>query len=248
MNLCGSVVADAQPVPGTAPYEIEGCGTCGLRTAGSFCTLAGNSWREFATAGTSVRLQSGGMLFFENDPSDFIYVLCSGQLKLSCMSREGRVRIVRIAMPGDVLGLGAAASGMPYEVSAKALVPTQAKVLRKREFMAFLQSSNQASMEAMRSLSREYKSAFFDARRLSLTPSASGRLASVLLELANAATGGQPGQRFTMALTHEDLAGLAGLTRETVTRLLAKLQIGELIRIKGASMTILAPEELSNLG
>ncbi len=195
--------------------------------------------------GTTLHLQRGELLFHEDDPSDNVFILCAGQLKLFCMSREGRVRIVRIASAGDVLGLGAVAAGMPYEVSAKALAPTQVKSVRRRDMLAFLERDAEACMHAVRSLSQEYKFAFFDARRLSLMPSASGRLGSVLLELARGGSGGQADARFTMALTHEDLAGLAGLTRETVTRLLAKMQASNVLRIRGSSMTILDPAKLA---
>jgi CRP/FNR family transcriptional regulator len=53
--------------------------------------------------------------------------------------------------------------------------------------------------------------------------------------------------RFTMALTHEDLANLAGTSRETVTRTLGKFQRDKLIRIHGSSLTILDPDKLSLL-
>ena len=220
------------------------CVQCPQRSERAFCHLSPSAWADFAHLGTVVHLQHGELLFQEDEPSDHVFILCSGQLKLFCVSREGRVRIVRIAAPGDVLGLGAVAAGMRYELSAKALVPTQVKVLKRREMLAFLERNAEAGMHAVRSLSQEYKSAFFDARRLALMPSAYGRLGSVLLELARGGSDGRVDARFTMALTHEDLAGLSGLTRETVTRLLAKMQASNLLRIRGSSMTILDPARL----
>ncbi len=174
-------------------------------------------------------------------------MVCTGQLKLFCMSREGRVHIVRIAVPGDLLGLGAVIAGTHYEVSAKALMPTEVKSVPKQELLPFLERRPEACMYAVRSLAQEYKSAFFDARRLSLMPSASGRLGAVLLDLAGGGAHGATAVRFTMALTHEDLAGLAGLTRETVTRMLAKMQVADLIRIRGSSMTLLDPRKLADM-
>lgn len=50
-----------------------------------------------------------------------------------------------------------------------------------------------------------------------------------------------------MALTHGDLANLAGTSRETVTRTLGKFQREKVIQVHGASMTILDPEKLSQL-
>ena len=53
--------------------------------------------------------------------------------------------------------------------------------------------------------------------------------------------------RFTMALTHEEIANMAGTSRETVTRLLNQFRRDQWIAIKGASMTIVQPEELERL-
>jgi len=176
-----------------------------------------------------------------------VLVLCAGQVKLSCSSKEGKTLILKIAMAGDVLGLGAVMSRSRYEVTAEALEPTLVKNIRPDDFLAFLERHGQASMHAAKALSEEYKSAFFDARRLALSPSAAGRLASVLLDWAKAASCGKPEMSFTMSLTHEELANLAGTSRETVTRALGKFQKDKLIEVRGSSVIILAPERLNEL-
>ena len=53
--------------------------------------------------------------------------------------------------------------------------------------------------------------------------------------------------RFTMALTHEDLANLVGSSRETVTRMLGKFKREKLIQVHGATILILSPERLEHL-
>jgi CRP/FNR family transcriptional regulator len=165
-------------------------------------------------------------------------------VKLSCTSRDGKTLILKIAAPGDVLGLGAVISNTPYEVTAEAIEPIRIKNLRKDVFVAFLERHGEVSMHAAQSLSEEYKTAFFDAKRLALAPSAAGRLASVLLEWGRSACCGQPVMKFTMSLTHEELANLAGTSRETVTRALGRMQKQKLIQINGSSITILSPEKL----
>ena len=50
-----------------------------------------------------------------------------------------------------------------------------------------------------------------------------------------------------MALTHEELASMAGTSRETMTRLLSRFRRDEWITIKGSSVTILKPEQLERL-
>src|SRR5260370_37982172 len=150
-------------------------------------------------------------------------------------------------MPGDVLGLGAVISGSRYEVTGETTEPTAIKNIRREDFLSFLQKHGEASLHAAKALSEEYKAAFFDARRLALSGSAAGRLAGVLLDWGRAASCGKPEMRFTMALTHEELANMAGTSRETVTRVLGKLRKDKLIQIHGSSIVILAPDRLADL-
>jgi CRP/FNR family transcriptional regulator, cyclic AMP receptor protein len=212
-----------------------------------FCNLSPEELEDFTKIGIPMKLPKGAVLFQEDDPSQHVAVICDGQVKLSCTSREGKTLILKIAMPGDVLGLGAVISGTRFEATAETLEPTLIKNIRKDEFLAFLERHGQASMHAAKSLSEEYKSIFFDARRLALSPTAAGRLASVLLDWGRSACCGRAEMRFTMALTHEDLANLAGTSRETVTRTLGRFRREKLIRIHGSSLTILDPDRLTSL-
>ncbi len=223
------------------------CGTCELRSLRMFCNLDAAALADFDAIGTQLKLPKGNVLFEENATSSGVYVLCTGQVKLSCSSREGRTLILKIAMPGDVLGLGAVISGSKYEVTAETLQPTEIKKIHRGEFLEFLKKHSQASLHAAKSLSEEYKAAFFDARRLALSGSAAGRLAGVLLDWGRATSCGKPEMRFTMALTHEELANLVGSSRETITRMLGRFKREKLIQIKGATVIVLSPEKLEAL-
>lgn len=226
-------------------WHASDCTHCEYRTLRMFCNLSPEELKDFDKIGMQMKLPKGAILFQEDDPCKSVAVICDGQMKLSCTSREGKTLILKIAVPGDVLGLSAVIAGSRYEATAEALEPTLIKTIRKDEFLSFLGRHGEASMHAAKALSEEYKSIFFDARRLALAPSAAGRLASVLLDWGRTASGGKPEMRFTMALTHEDLANLAGTSRETVTRTLGKFQREKLILVRGSSMTILSPEKLS---
>jgi CRP/FNR family transcriptional regulator len=68
-----------------------------------------------------------------------------------------------------------------------------------------------------------------------------------LLDWGRAAGSDKPEIRFTMALTHEEIANMAGTSRETVTRLLNQFRRDNWITIKGASMTIIKPDQLERL-
>jgi CRP/FNR family cyclic AMP-dependent transcriptional regulator len=79
---------------------------------------------------------------------------------------------------------------------------------------------------------------------LALSTSVQARVASVLLDWGRAAGCGKSEMRFTMSLTHEELANLTGTSRESITRCLGRLQDDHLIQIKGASILIPDPDKL----
>lgn len=213
-----------------------------------FCNLDDAALRDYAAIGAETSFARGTTLFDEGSPSKSVFVVCTGQVKLFCTSKEGKTLILKIAMPGDVLGLGAVLSGANYEVTAETVQPTQVKSIRHEEFLAFLAKHGEGSLHAAKALSEDYRAAFFDARRLALSGSAAGRLAGVLLDWGKtAATCGKFEMRFTMALTHEELANMVGSSRETVTRMLTRFKKEELIQMRGASILILAPELLKRL-
>ncbi len=226
------------------------CTACEVRSMRMFCNLSGQALLDYAKLGVDATFPRGATLFAEDSHPDSVFVLCHGQVKLSCTSREGKTLILKMAMPGDVLGLGAVVSNSPYEVTAETATPTRIKNIRRDDFLAFLQRHGEGSLHAAKSLAEEYKAAFFDARRLALSGSAAGRLASVLLEWGrtSAACGQHRQMRFTMALTHEELANLVGSSRETITRMLGRFRKERLIEVRGASIIILSPEGLEQLG
>ncbi len=230
------------------PHMNSGCKNCSDRSLRILCDLAGQARSDFEALGMQMRLPKRSVIFQEDDICDAATIVCMGQVKLSCTSREGKTHILRIAVPGDLLGLGAAISGTHYELTAETIEPCVVKKIRRSELLTFLERYGQASMLAAKALSEEYKSAFFDARRLALSGSTAGRLAGVLLDWGRAAAGRNgTDMRFTMALTHEELANLAGTSRETVTRALGKFQKEGLIEIHGASFRVLSPLGLESL-
>ena len=218
-----------------------------------FCNLNAETLLAYESIGTQISHRKGAKLFEEETPCTGVFVLCAGRVKLSCTSREGKTLLLRIAVPGDVLGLGAVISGSRYEVTAETLEPTQIKSIRREEFLAFLSRFGEASMHSAQALSKEYRSAFFDARRLALSDSAAGRLAGVLLDWGRAASTasmaatGKTEMRFPMALTHEELANLIGTSRETVTRVLGRFKKENLIRINGSSVLIVNSNKLEQM-
>ena len=87
-------------------------------------------------------------------------------------------------------------------------------------------------------LSSDYRSACFHIRSLGLSRTASERIVHFLLEWAAKGRQTEEGLRVNIPLTHEEIAQIVGVSRETVTRALTELKHKALIAIKGSSVLI----------
>src|SRR5881392_1861848 len=61
----------------------------------------------------------GAVVFHEGNVARGVYVLSSGSAKVSISSTDGKKLIIRVAKPGDVLGLYAGMTGRPFEATAE---------------------------------------------------------------------------------------------------------------------------------
>jgi len=227
------------------------CLVCAVPLAQSgshcFCKLPTAALTTLQTIGSHQRLAAGAVLLREGFSANHVYVICEGTIKLSASSLDGKLLLLRIAGPGDVLGLSATLNGSPYEATAEALEPSEVKAVRRSEFLSFIESSREASHNTTMAIAWKYDGLLHSARRLALSTTATGRVASTLLDwarLKNAISDGP--LSFQMPLTHEELGSMAGLSRETVTRILSKFRKEGLLRLEGKTMTLLRPNTLES--
>ncbi len=203
--------------------------------------------RRFDEIGMRVAFPGRAMIFEQSQCSSQVFVIRIGSVKLFSTSKEGRRMIIRIAGPGDILGLNAALNDLPYEVTAQTLEPSQLMEIQRGDLLRLLETYPEVGRKAAQVLANQYRELFLDTRRLALSGSASGRLARLLLDCATAATDGEFRPYFTMVFTHEELANMAGTSRETVTRVLNRFERNRLVERQGASLVILDPSRLDKL-
>jgi CRP/FNR family transcriptional regulator, cyclic AMP receptor protein len=226
---------------------MTSCLTCPQAGKHAFCSLSACS-RSFLEANSiPMEYRRGNILFREGDESGAVFVICSGRVKVSATSREGRTLILRIASEGDVLGIGAALKGEEYEVTAEAIEPCQIRVLRTKLFKQMLLEYGDASLGAARALAEDYRAAFDEACLVALPGSPAARLARLLLAWSANAKRKGPNSVVTMPLTHDELASMAATTRETITRTLGRFRKEKLISTHGVVLNVLQPAALEKL-
>lgn len=210
--------------------------------------LTGEALEAFHAASITREYPSGESLFVEQQSPQYVFVIERGKVKISATSSEGRRVIVRIAGEGDLVGLSAALSGNPYDVSAEAIESCQVKAVRVKDFLRLLQQYPEVAKAATDSALSKYQLVLQELRRLSLPHTIAGRIARLLLEWGNAYRQHDPTHdRLTVGLSHEELAEMSGTSRETVSRTLERFRREKLISVKGATIRILNRPSLEKL-
>ena len=224
-----------------SPYGleiIESCLTCKLREDRLFCNLSPGAVKDLEAIKYSTAYPKGAVLFVEGQSPRGVFILCKGRTKLSICSSDGKTLILKIAEPGEVLGLSATVSGKPYELTAETLDPCQVNFVKREDFIRYLREHNEVTLRVAEQLSDKYNTACHEIRSLGLSHSAAEKLAKLLLDWSEKnGDSKQPG-RMKLALTHEEIAQMIGTSRETVTRLFADFKKRQIIMLKGSTLTI----------
>jgi CRP/FNR family transcriptional regulator len=111
----------------------------------------------------------GAILFAEGRPSRGIFVLCEGRAKLSICSEQGKRMMLRVAGPGEVLGLGATLSGTAYELSCELIDESQVVFIKRKDLLRFLRDHRQVCMTVVNILSQDLHAAYERVRSIGLT-------------------------------------------------------------------------------
>ncbi|MGA7613669.1 MAG: Crp/Fnr family transcriptional regulator [Thermoanaerobaculia bacterium] len=234
-----------------APYNLEitdSCSKCRLRAEKIFCQLSPTALEALEALKFTSVYPAGSLLFVQGQAPRGIFILCSGRVKVSTCSNDGKTLILKIANEGDVLGLSSAILERPYEVSAETVEPSQVNFVKREDFLRFLSEYGDACLHAAQQLSESYHSAQKEIRSLGLSQSASEKLARLLLEWADGGTSRPEGDiRVKLFLTHEEIAQMIGSSRETVTRLLSDFKKRDIIQIKGSTLLIRDRDQLEEM-
>jgi len=202
--------------------------------------------RKLAAFAVPVCHPKGAVLFAEGQPACGVFVLAAGRVKLFTSSADGKTFILRFAGPGEILGLAGTLSGQPYEVWAQATQATLATFIERRHLFHLLRQHGDAALQVAVQLGESYCSAIAEVRLMRFSRSASQKLAVFLLQWwkNNLPASEEDGAPFTS--THEEIAQLIGISRETVTRLFTGFKKKGLIQWKGRNLILADRAALEN--
>jgi CRP/FNR family transcriptional regulator len=180
--------------------------------------------------GTMQRLRPEQSVFHEGDPAKRVFMVTHGALKLYTLLADGRRQITGFMFPGDFLGVSV---DEEYAFTVEALEDSELWWFSRDMFDRFISEHPQVERELYRLAANELAEA---QRQMVLLgrKSATERLASFFLSLLERAerASGTPETRFDLPMSRIDIADYLGLTKETVSRMLAELRTLGLIRLQ----------------
>ena len=180
----------------------------------------------------------GTTIFVKGQKSDGVYIIYSGQVKISLLHHDGREKTLAILGEGEILGEVTLYGNELRSTNVEALEVTTLLIISNENFHLLLQSIPTLSTKIIELLSNRLRHSsqlveeltFFDARK---------RVISSLIYLSSE-KGIKIGNEthIIIPLTHSELAKLAGVTRETTTKVLNELQNKKLIKIDNKTIKI----------
>ena len=169
------------------------------------------------------RFLRGETIFRKDDPSDSLFALKEGLVKLVSHSGKGAGTILYILRPSDIFGeLLLVEERRPF--NALAVTDVLVGVLSRKDFIELLSAIPRFRLNFIRILSRRLALIEKGVTEFSHTRSYQ-RLAKVLLQICGEHGVETPGGvMLRLSLTHADLADMIGTTRETVTNQLNRFR------------------------
>jgi len=184
------------------------------------------------------KLAANTAVFFQDDPSDSLYVVLSGSAKVFRTSEDGRDRILMILRAGDAFGELAMIEGQPRSATVQTLEETELLSLARKDFEKFAAEHPDFLYKMLQSMCERVRKINEDVLDLSFrdVPYRVLRLLSQLV--SRHGDSGAEGWRIRMPLTVRDLSSMVGSNTETVGRLLDRYESEGLVKRDGPNWIV----------
>ncbi len=192
------------------------------------------------------RFKKKQVLYSEGNNANSLFFIISGKVKTYKTNEDGRELITGLHKGGDFLGYMNLLEGCDHTESAMALDECEIHIIPKEEFFAVLYSNKEVAAKFIKLLSDNLNET--EERLLKLAyNSVRKRVAESLLMLYTNFKKEGDTNEFTIAIYRDDLAALAGASKETVIRTLSDFKDEGLVHISGSNISIANLDKLKKM-
>ena len=166
------------------------------------------------------------------DPTDALYIVISGRLKVMMSDDEGREVILAILGQGEFFGEMGLVDDEPRSATVIAIEPCELLTIARIDFKKCLAENFDIAMGVMRGLVKRLREADRKIGSLALMD-VYGRVARLLMEMAENVDGQMV---VTKKLPKQDIAKMIGASREMVSRVMKDLQTSGYIEVRAGAI------------
>ena len=181
------------------------------------------------------------VIYYDGDKGNGLYLVISGKVKTIKLAQDGRELMTGMYTNDDYLGVHALLSNEPFSDTATALEDTVLCLIPKEQLDELLNQYPEVAREFIKLLSNDIREKEEQLLQLAYH-SVRKRMADAIVRLAKQQAGSND-----IKISREDLAAMAGMATETVSRTLSDFKDEGLIEKKGSIINILNLERLAKM-
>jgi CRP/FNR family transcriptional regulator, cyclic AMP receptor protein len=209
-----------------------------LRNVPIFAELEEKDLLRVVKLGTSQKYKKGNIVVLEQESGAALFVIITGKVKVVRMDEDGREVILSMFGPGEFFGEMSLLDGLARSASVVATVKSELFMIHRRDFLELLNEFPSVTISLLAELAMRLRKADMQIKSLSLKD-AEGRVANVMLMLADDVGIFRKGKVEIDDLPlQQDIANMAGTSRETVSRMIHLFIEGGEVQMKGNKLII----------
>ncbi len=187
------------------------------------------------------------LIYAPSDPGQCVMVLAKGRVKIKDITPEGKETILTFIEEGEMFGELALLDGEPRQEYAEAAEDCEVVVVPSDNMLWLMKLRSDVSLFVTKMIGWRRRRIENRLRNVLFLPSRD-RMIRLLCELVEA-HGDRSGNRceIRLSLSHQELASLIGVTRETVTTVLGHLQGEGLVKIHRRRIVIVDCDTLAEM-
>jgi CRP/FNR family transcriptional regulator len=193
-----------------------------LRQAQLFADLSPKELESISCRVTLREFKKGEVILYEEDTNRYMYSVLEGEVKVYSFTEDGRESIVAFHGAGESFGEVSLIDQQTTPAMVAAMERATVLIVSREDFFAIIQNQPKVMNKLLLLLSGRLRHSWSQIRMLHFND-ASNRVKASLQEMAaERGEEGPDGVLLKLRLTHQNIADLTGLTRETVTRIIDK--------------------------
>lgn len=189
-----------------------------LRGHALFAELSPAALEELCRYARPVRFSRGETVFLKGDPGNSLFVVVDGAVRASTVSAEGRTALLNLIGRGEIFGEIAVLDGLPRTTDAIANTDCVLLAIDRRDLHGFLRAQPDVTLKFIALLCARLRWTSEQVEQVMLQ-TMPARLANTIVRLAAKRDSGD--KRHRIEMTQQQVSEMAGMSRESVNKLLA---------------------------